>query len=161
MKSLIEYIKESLQKNEECDAFVKSFKDNMFYASELADAIEYVCKESNIKYEHIQFVCYVPTRGMSPNIYPVKYKWNDNEVLGFEKFNSNTIDLFNKKIINKFIEELRNAKNDIIQISLPELHGNICCTINPDEISNCLKIIFSYSKYPVYYNSEDKYEIRN
>lgn len=142
MKTLNLYIKEHLDKGDRVCSIV-TFKDNMMKASEIKEGLLSVFKDTERDwnqdwYDNIKFQEY-----FNEELIPVRYQGSDQDVLTFDKFSNNTVYEYNQKITKKFIEDLDNAKNDIVQISLPNVKETIYMTIQPDSSSNWLNIVFS------------------
>lgn len=142
MKKINEYILEHLDKGDSVCTII-TFKDNMMKASEIKEGLLSVFKDTKQDldqdwYDNIKFQEY-----FNEELIPVRYQGSDQDVLTFEKFSGNTVYEYNQKIAKKFIEDLDNAKNDIVQISLPNVKETIYMTIQPDSSANWLNIVFS------------------
>ena len=142
MKKINEYILEHLDKGDRVCTII-TFKDNMMKASEIKEGLLNVFKDTKRDldqdwYDNIKFQEY-----FNEELIPVRYQGSDQDVLTFEKFSGNTVYEYNQKITKKFIEDLDNAKNDIVQISLPNVKETIYMTIQPDSSANWLNIVFS------------------
>jgi len=142
MKKLNQYILEQLDKSDRISTLI-TFKDNMMKASEIKEGILSVFKDTERDwnqdwYDNIKFQEY-----FNEELIPVRYQGSDQDVLTFEKFSGNTVYEYNQKITKKFIEDLDNANNDIVQISLPNVKETIYMTIQPDSSANWLNIVFS------------------
>ena len=142
MKKINKYILEHLDKEDRVCTII-TFKDNMMKASEIKEGLLSVFKDTKRDwdqdwYDNIKFQEY-----FNEELIPVRYQGSDQDVLTFEKFSGNTVYEYNQKITKKFIEDLDNAKNDIVQISLPNVKETIYMTIQPDSSANWLNIVFS------------------
>jgi len=140
MKTLNQYILEQLDKGDRVSTLI-TFKDNMMRASEIKEGIQHVFDDTKRDfnqdfYENIKFIEY-----FNEEFTPIKYLHNDQGVLTFEQFSKNTVYQYNQKVTKGFLEEL--DKQDIVQLSLPNIKGTIYMTIQPDSTANWLNIVFS------------------
>ena len=140
MKTLNQYILEQLDKGDRVSTLI-TFKDNMMRASEIKEGIQHVFDDTKRDfnqdfYENIKFIEY-----FNEEFTPIKYLHNDQGVLTFEPFSKNTVYQYNQKVTKGFLEEL--DKQDIVQLSLPNIKGTIYMTIQPDSTANWLNIVFS------------------
>ena len=140
MKQLNQYILEQLDKGDRVSTLI-TFKDNMMRASEIKEGIQHVFDDTKRDfnqdfYENIKFIEY-----FNEEFTPIKYLHNDQGVLTFELFSKNTVYQYNQKVTKGFLEEL--DKQDIVQLSLPNVKGIIYMTIQPDSTANWLNVVFS------------------
>ena len=140
MKQLSQYLYEQLNKGDRVSTII-TFKDNMIHASEIKEGIKNVFDDTERDYnqdfyENIKFQEY-----FNDEFTPIKYLHNDQGVFTFEKFSENTVYQYNQKVMKNFLDEL--DKQDIVQLSLPNVKGTIYMTIQPDSTANWLNIIFS------------------
>ena len=140
MKQLSQYLYEQLDKGDRISTLL-TFKDNMMRAKEIKEGFQNVfdATERDFNqdfYENIKFIEY-----WNDEFTPIKYLHNDQGVFTFEKFSNNTVYQYNQKVTKSFLEEL--DKQEIVQLSLPNVKGTIYMTIQPDSTANWLNIVFS------------------
>ena len=81
---------------------------------------------------------------------PIKYVYNDQGVVTFEEFGKNVIYKYNKNCYDEFYSSIKEYKTGVVQFFVPGLDSDFNFTINIDNESGNIVIIFSPDK-PIYY----------
>lgn len=150
MKSLSTYIFEKMETVVgNSAACVYSWNIDKFKSKEVCEALDIVREFINKHYgglsEDIYFYIYE-----NDEIRPIKYVYNDQGVVTFEEFGKNVIYKYNKNCYDEFYSSIKEYKTGVVQFSVPGLDSDFNFTINIDNESGNIVIIFSPDK-PIYY----------
>ena len=150
MKSLSTYIFEKMKTVVgNSAACVYSWNIDKFKSKEVCEALDIVREFINKHYgglsEDIYFYIYE-----SNELRPIKYVYNDQGVVTFEEFGKNVIYKYNKNCYDEFYSSIKEYKTGVVQFFVPGLDSDFNFTINIDNESGNIVIIFSPDK-PIYY----------
>ena len=150
MKSLSTYIFEKMETVVgNSAACVYSWNIDKFKSKEVCEALDIVREFINKHYgglsEDIYFYIYE-----NDEIRPIKYVYNDQGVVTFEEFGKNVIYKYNKNCYDEFYSSIKEYKTGVVQFFVPGLDSDFNFTVNIDNESGNIVIIFSPDK-PIYY----------
>ena len=150
MKSLSTYIFEKMKTVVgNSAACVYSWNIDKFKSKEVCEALDIVREFINKHYgglsEDIYFYIYE-----SNELRPIKYVYNDQGVVTFEEFGKNVIYKYNKNCYDEFYSSIKEYKTGVVQFFVPGLDSDFNFTVNIDNESGNIVIIFSPDK-PIYY----------
>ena len=148
MKSLSTYIFEKMKTVVgNSAACVYSWNIDKFKSEEICKALdairEYVNKNYKTDSKDMYFYIYRDNK-----LNPIKYVYNDQGVVTFEEFGKNVIYKYNKNCYDEFYSSIKEY--NIVQFFVPGLDSDFNFTINIDNESGNIVIIFSPDK-PIYY----------
>ena len=150
MKNITTYIYEKLKiQADNSSACVYAYNIDKFKSEEICKALdairEYVNKNYKTDSKDMYFYIYRDNK-----LNPIKYVYNDQGVVTFEEFGKNVIYKYNKNCYDEFYSSIKEYKTGVVQFFVPGLDSDFNFTVNIDNESGNIVIIFSPDK-PIYY----------